>query len=323
MSKVIYVYILSIIILLLIPVVGLGQFWNEYWQNYSYRETNYSDIKDKPIKDFSILISVIKPGYRFYLQKAETKKAWRIGFDVYGRFEHVHDFMNDKGSHDNVYNNHYKIGLGFKLRFQREHIINHWIRYLQLDLFSEWQRMETAIDAFKNKLDQNEQSNIRVGINGWTNSGRDLPIRHETYFDLSYHTTNFANPDENPYLILTLSPRLIYSFSALDLYLNEELVYDFFDDGKWNHNPFSNNLKTIFGIRKIFEFHKIFNLDSNHLLGHASFLLFSEYSFIHYLDDVEDWPWQTELADHDFRVGFMIWWPLGESRYIPVIQNMF
>ena len=323
MSKIYYLFFNLFIFLTTTVTVSYGQFWNEYWQNYSYRETNYSDIKPKPREDFSILISVIKPGYRFYLHKADTKKAWRIGLDAYGRFEHVHDFMKDKYLHNNVYNLHYKFGFGAKVRFQMEHIINHWIRYIQFDLFSEWQRMETSIDALEIKISLIEQNNIRLGINGWTNSGIDFPVRHETYFDLSYHTTNFADPGKNPYLILTLSPRFIYNFSTLDFYLNEELVKDFLNDGDWNRNPFSNNLKTIIGLRKIFELQKLFNFNPDHFLGHASFLIFTEYSFIHYLDDVQDWPWQTELADHDFRAGFMIWWPLGESKYVPVIQNVF
>ncbi|MFX0135065.1 MAG: hypothetical protein ACFFDN_15595 [Candidatus Hodarchaeota archaeon] len=179
------------------------------------------------------------------------------------------------------------------------------------------------IDEVKYWFNFIEQKNVRLGINGWKNGGIDLPFRHETYFDLSYHTTNFADPGKNPYLILTLSPRFIYNFSALDFYLNEELVKDFLDNGSWNRNPFSNNLKTILGVRKIFEFQKIFNLDQDHLVGHASFLIFVEYSFIHYLYDISEWPWQTELADHDFRAGLMIWWPLGESKYMPVIQNKF
>ncbi|MFX0135066.1 MAG: hypothetical protein ACFFDN_15600 [Candidatus Hodarchaeota archaeon] len=76
------------------------------------------------------------------MHKADTKIDWRIGLDAYGRFEHVHDFRKEKYRHDNVYNNHYKYGLGIKLCLQKEHIIKHWIRYLQLDLFSEWQKME-------------------------------------------------------------------------------------------------------------------------------------------------------------------------------------
>ncbi|MFX0135067.1 MAG: hypothetical protein ACFFDN_15605 [Candidatus Hodarchaeota archaeon] len=63
MSKIIHLFISSLFILLTMPVAGFGQFWNEYWQNYSYRKTNYSDIKPIPREDFSILISVIKPGY--------------------------------------------------------------------------------------------------------------------------------------------------------------------------------------------------------------------------------------------------------------------
>ncbi|MFX0133490.1 MAG: hypothetical protein ACFFDN_07600 [Candidatus Hodarchaeota archaeon] len=317
------IFITLLLLILSLHKTTYAQFWNEYWQNYSYRKTNYSDVKPEKREDFSIMISVIKAGYRYYLNKSNSKTSWKVGIDAFGRFENVHDFRNKYRFHDNVYNNHYKYGCGIKLRLQREYIIRHWLRYLQLDIFSEYQRMETCLDNVKYWFDFIEQTNVRIGLNGWTNSGAVYSIGQETYLDLSYHSTNFSDPGNEPYFILTFSPRVYYKISLVDLYINEELVRDFLNEGKWNRNPFSNNLKTILGIRSIFPFQKIFNINNDHLLGHASLLVFAEYSLIKYLDDKKEWPWNTELADHDIRGGFMIWWPLGESKYTPIIQNRF
>jgi len=267
---------LLIIFLLFQFPSSYAQFLNEYWQNFSHRKTNYSDVTPEPREDFSLLITVIKPGYRFYIN--DEPSSSRISLDVYGRFEHVHDFRYKTKFHDNVYNNHYKYGFGVRLRIQKEDLINHWIKYLHIDLFAETQKMETWNNDVEYWFDFIEQQNNRFGLNAWLNS-------------------NYGNP--------------------------EELVKDFMQKGSWNRNPFSNNLKTILGIRAIFPLNENFNLEKDHIFYNTSFLIFSEYSAISYLDDKSDWPWQTELANHDFRFGFMIWWPLGEAKYTPLIQNRF
>lgn len=297
-----------------------AQFLNEYWQNFSYRKTNYSDVKPNQRKDFSILITVIKPGYRFYLNKDFSSS--RISFTICGRFEHVHDFRYKSEFHKITHNNNFKYGIGFYLRIQKGDLIKHWMKYLHIDLFAETLRMETYW------FDPIEKQNNRFGLNAWLNSNYGNPLGQETYIDLSYHSTNFSDPGHDPYLILTLSPKLYYNISHtekhfFDLYINEELVKDFLQEGRWNRNPFSNYLKTILGIRAIFPLKENLHLGANHLFSNASFLLFSEYSAISYLDNKSEWPWQTELADHDFRLGFMIWWPLGEAKYTPLFQNKF
>jgi len=317
---------LLIIFLLFQFPSSYAQFLNEYWQNFSHRKTNYSDVTPEPREDFSLLITVIKPGYRFYIN--DEPSSSRISLDVYGRFEHVHDFRYKTKFHDNVYNNHYKYGFGVRLRIQKEDLINHWIKYLHIDLFAETQKMETWNNDVEYWFDFIEQQNNRFGLNAWLNSNYGNPFGQETYLDLSYHSTNFSDPGHDPYLILTLSPKLYYNISRtkkhfFDLYINEELVKDFMQKGSWNRNPFSNNLKTILGIRAIFPLNENFNLEKDHIFYNTSFLIFSEYSAISYLDDKSDWPWQTELANHDFRFGFMIWWPLGEAKYTPLIQNRF
>jgi len=300
---------------------AIAQFWSEYWQQYSHRKTNYSDVIPEKRQNFSILISTLRVGYRLNLHKADSANAWRYGLDGFLRFENVHDFLNSRRFHDNIYSNNYKLGGGLKLHLQREWKTRHWLQYLQMDLFTDWQNMETFVDRVRYWFDFIEQSNWRVGINAWANSGKLRPIRQETYFDLSYHSTNFSDPGKNPYLILTLSPRVYYHGGLVDIYLNEELVKDFLNEGNWNRNPFSNNLKTIVGLRLVFPFGKNIHNKWDQLFGHASLLLFTEYSRIHFLDDVHEWPFQTELANHDYRFGFIFWWPLGEARYRPIGQS--
>lgn len=304
-----------------LPAQVLGQVWVEYWQHYAFRKTNFSDIVPEIREDFSILTTVLRAGYRYQLAKDIRETSWRIGLDGYLRFEHVHDFLNTKKFHDNVYNNHYRYGGGVKLHLQREWIIRHWLRYLQIDVFSEWQKMNTFVDGVRYWFDNIERSNQRTGINIWANSGKVYRLRHEVYFDISRHSTNFSDFGSTPYLILTLSPRIFYNIGLLDLYLNPELVRDFLGEGDWNRNPFSNNFKAFIGARIVLPFEKLFDINSKSGLAPLSILFFAEHVRITFLDGSAEWPFQTELADHDNRFGFIIWAPFGAARYRPIGQS--
>ena len=195
------------------------------------------------------------------------------------------------------------------------------MRYMQLNIYSEWKKMNTFVDKVKSWFDDVENSNWRLGINGWMNSSNTSPFNQETYLDLSYHNTNFGSKEENNFFILTLSPRIFYRYKKYDFYINGEIVKDFLNKGKWNRNPFSNNLKGIIGIRKIFTFDNVFKITSKKIFIQFSFLLFAEYSKIKYLSKKDEWPWKTDLAKYDFRIGFVIYWPLGQSLYRPIGQN--
>lgn len=289
-----------------------AQLWSEYWQQGSFRSTNYADVAPKEVRDFWMLTTAIRGGYRIYFDKDPVK----VGFDGYLRLENVHDFAKAKLLHYNVFNNNYKLGMGVKLRFERQSPQSHWFQYFQADLFSEYQQMDTFVDEVRYWFDSIEQENWRSGINSWFNSGNQFPWRYESYFDFSFHTTNFSDKGNNSYLILTLSPRFFYNFGVLDIYINEEVVVDFLNK-PWNRNPYSNNLKSIVGTRLNFPFSNVLESNPGHLLYHASIQLFAEYSKIHYLDDVSEWSFQADIADHDIRVGFIVYWPLGESTFRP------
>ena len=317
MKKIGYVLLLSLIFFY--EASGQFSYFVEYWNQTSLRKTNYSDVTPRSVEDFFLTINSLKAGYRYFLSKYEQKSGTRIGIDIYGRLEFVHDFNNSFYRHDNIFNNHLKYGAGLRVQFQRDMQFQRWLRYLQVDLYSEYQRITTTVDKVKHWIDLIETTNHRSGVNIWANGERQNSnfVNYEVYVDLAHHTTNFSDPGDSHYFILTLSPRIYYSVKNLDLYLNEELVMDFLNQGNWNRNPFSNNLKTVLGLRYILT---PFNA-KNPILGHASILLFSEYGKIIYLDKVQKWPFQTELADYDFRAGVVIWWPIGESRYRPIGQS--
>jgi len=304
------------------PPEALGQMWAEYWQNYAFRKTNFSDVAPRKIENFSLLTSVLRSGYRATLVDGYTETSWRIGLDGYGKFELVNDFRySPKLPAFIVYNNHYRYGGGFKFHLQRELIIRHWLRYLQIDIFTEWQKMDTSIDVLRAQMNVIENVNQRTGVNIWANSGKVYRFRHEIYFDLSRHSTNFSDPGNSPYLILTMSPRLFYNFGLLDIYYNPELVHDFLKRGNWNRNPFSNNFKSTAGARVVVPFTKFLKEDSDSWLAPLSILFFAEHSRISFLDDVSEWPWRAQLADFDTRIGFIIWAPFGASTYRPIGQR--
>lgn len=308
-----------------LPSQVLGQVWVEYWQNYAFRKTNFSDAAPKKVEDFSMLITVLRGGYRIPLTSGEKMTSWRIGLDGYGRFEHVHDFRyKHKLSNFIVYNNHYRYGGGFKLHLQREWIIRHWLRYLQVDVFTEWQKMDASIDTVRMQMKNIERSNQRTGINIWANSGKVYRLRHEVYFDFSRHSTNFADPGDSPFLILTLSPRIFYNLGFIDVYLNPEIVHDFLNKGDWNRNPFSNNFKATAGARIVLPFQKLFGVDKKSWLAPLSILFFAEHSRISFFDDISEWPFGNDnlkLADFDTRIGFIIWAPFGAAKYRPIGQS--
>jgi hypothetical protein len=285
-----------------------AQIWSDFWQQFSYRKTNYADVAPEKAEDFSILISALRGGYRLYLINENIK----IGFDGYLRLENVNDFMKNT-LHNHIYNNHNKGGIGIKLHVQQVRLNSYWLNYFQIDAFCEYQGLSTFYKEIK-WYDAISKNNGRVGINSWVNSGNSGHLQYETYFDFSYHTTNFADKGNTSYLIFTLSPRFIVDLGFFDFYLNEEIVIDFLKE-KYNRNPYSNNFKSIIGSRIIFPFYKYLN-ESN-FLYHASFLLFTEYSHITYLDDKADWSFQSEISDYDFRIGFIFYLPFGESKYRP------
>lgn len=301
-----------------------AQYWAEYWQQYSFRKTNYSDVMSdfvkQDVENFSILISTLKVGARRYLLKGDDKTFWKLGLDAFLHLESVHDFQNSNFRHDNVSSNHNKMGLGLKVHLERERIAGQWMRYLQVDFFSEWKKMDSFVDKVRYWFDAIEQSNWRSGIKVWATSGENYRFGQETFIDFSYHSTNFSDIGKGPYLVLTFSPKIRYRIGFWDIYLNEELVKDFLNAGDFNRNPYSNNLKTILGSRLIFPFEKLFRTQASHFLANTSLLLFTEYSRIHYLDDVQVWPFQTKLADHDLRFGVILWIPLGESKNRPISQ---
>jgi len=312
-----------IVSFLFFSLIANSQYWSEYWQQFNYRETNYSDVKPEEVRDFQILTTSIKLGYRKYLTRPDVNSnKWIVGIDPFLKFENVHDFANTKYRHDNIFNNNYKYGGGLKIRLYKYKLLGDLINYIQLDLYSEYLVMSTYVNNVEYWLDIIEPENWRTGLNSWMTgefykSGK-TKLAYESYLDFSYNSTNFSDPGNSPYLIFIFSPKLYFRYRTFDIYVNEEIVYDFLIKGVWNRNPFSNNLKSIFGIRFIFTSEKLFNLDDENVFSNLSIMLYSEYSLVNYLDDESKWPWpDAEIADHDVRVGFTIWWPLGESKKVP------
>ena len=322
----------SLLISTLLAPDAHGQLWLEFWQKEDYRSTNFSDRKPFEVNDYLLSSSALRLGFRYYLHN-EDSSSLRIGLDLYGRGELIHDFSNAKFKHDNVYNNNVKFGGGIKFRVEQEwdqdsEFRTSLLRYLQFDILAEWQNMNTFVSAVEYWFDDIEDSNLRLGLNGWTNSdaiigSEKLSLRQETYLDFSYQSTNFGEKNAGKYLILTASPRLFIRFhNQFDIYGNLELVKDFLTDGDWNRNPFSNNIKFFSGIRFITPLARA--KEKKSAFSNASLLLFAERGNIHYLDNKEDWSFgspELELAEHDFRFGIVLWIPFGESTYRPIGQS--
>ena len=323
--------------LLLSPQCVRGQHWVEYWQRTDFRSTNFSDAAPVVKEDFLIHTSALRAGLRRYAVNRQGLSPLRLGFDVYGRLELVHDLFNGKPEHNTVFNNHVKFGGGVKARFEREWKTitgaktSSWLSYLQVDAFAEFQRMDTFVEKVRNWFDYIEQSNFRMGVNAWANSGRVLPlgqvpIRFEMYFDLSYHSTNFSDKGSGPFLILTYSPRIYHPIADwLDIYINGEIIRDLTRKEDWNYIPFNNNLKLYGGLRFKWQLSSS-KTPKGHAFSEGSLLFFFEQGWVSYLDLQEKWAQNfsspdLELAPRDFRFGIIFWLPTGEAKYRPVGQQ--
>ena len=325
-----YYWILTLVLCYPNPCDAQAHFWSEFWQQYGFRKTNFADIQPQEYTNFSILTSTYRPGYRVYFTKDAANQKWRTALDAYLRFENVHDFLRHREGHSNVFNNNVRYGGGLKFRVEQDGGDQaQWLRWFQMDVFAEWQRMDTFVDDVRSWFEDISQSNFRTGINAWSNSGDKHRIRQETYFDLSWHTTNWSDNGDGPYFIFTLSPRVYFRLGrVLDVYVNAEVVKDLLDQGRFNHNPYSNNFKTYLGARTIFSVKDLLKINEDHILGHASILLYADYAMVNYFDKREDFSFadplttpDLDIAKDDFRIGFILWWPLGVAKYRPIGQS--
>jgi hypothetical protein len=272
-------------------------YWTEVYNDFCYRKTNFGDIG---AENYLINTFVIKLGtremifkkYDIYDTDTTTNIKSCLYYDIYGRLEIIYDFLSQPWN-QNIYSNNEKAGIGLRLKYEKLPDNKKPDIYLSGELVAEYLHLSRSWDTSKQDFSSMNHDDIKLGLHTWNTLENMNPFFGEISGDLYYHSSNFANINQNDYLILTINPRFGLFKEVKESFILKSAIYatfeyisDFNNNG-WNNNPYNNNTKYGIGIQVLLK---------------NNINIYIEQLWINYHPKADPWP----IANQDLKIGVQI-----------------